>query len=411
MRSVFRAVVTWRFALALVVAIVLWVRLTIDQNPEREDLYPTDIPIEVRGLAPTLLVANETGAVRVRISAPEDSWRRLQASSFRATIDLNQAGPGLQQREVMVECSDPDVRLVSHSPPKVAVRVEETRTVEIPVRVNELGTVPFGFRVVGPPLVTPDRITVSGPASAIEKVTEAFVSVRMEELKSTVERSLKPEPRGASGAVSSVRIEPQAVTVTVQVEQIAGSKVVPVVPVVRGQPSSGHWLSGVVVDPLTVQIVGEPGLLEALTVLSTQEIDISGAQGDQVRTVAIVRPAGVSLVRDVPASVRVIVSALPGQQTREVVVTPVGGSGVVLPSVVTITLVGTQPLLQRVATGDVLATVDVTGLVPGTYVLPVTVAPLEGVRIERIDPQTASVTIAAVSEGLPGDGALPGGTR
>ena len=58
MRSVFRAVVTWRFALALVVAIVLWVRLTIDQNPEREDLYPTDIPIEVRGLAPTLLVAN-----------------------------------------------------------------------------------------------------------------------------------------------------------------------------------------------------------------------------------------------------------------------------------------------------------------------------------------------------------------
>ena len=258
MRSAFRAVVTWRFALALVVAIVLWVRLTIEQNPEREDLYPTDIPIEVRGLAPTLLVANETGGVRVRISAPEDSWRRLQASSFRATIDLNQAGPGLQQREVMVECSDPDVRMVSHSPPKVAVRVEETRTVEIPVRVNEIGTVPFGFRVVGPPLVTPDRITVSGPASAIEKVTEAFVSVRMEELKSTVERSLKPEPRGASGAVSSVRIDPQAVTVTVQVEQIAGSKVVPVVPVVRGQPSSGHWLSGVVVDPLTVQIVGEP---------------------------------------------------------------------------------------------------------------------------------------------------------
>ena len=411
MRSVFRAVLTWRFALALVVAIVLWVRLTIEQNPEREDLYPTDIPIEVRGLAPTLLVANETGAVRVRISAPEDSWRRLQASSFRATIDLSQAGAGLQQREVMVECSDPDVRLVSHSPPKVAVRVEETRTVEIPVRVNELGTVPFGFRVVGPPLVTPDRITVSGPASAIEKVTEAFVSVRMEELKSTVERSLKPEPRGASGAVASVRIEPQAVTVTVQVEQIAGSKVVPVVPVVRGQPSAGHWLSGVVVDPPTVQIVGEPGLLEPLAVMSTQEIDVSGAQGDQVRTVTIVRPAGVSLVRDVPATVRVIVSALPGQQTREVAVTAVGGLGVVSPPVVTVTLVGSQPQLQRVATGDVLATVDVAGLVPGTYVLPVAVAPLEGVRIERIDPLTASVTIAVVVEGSPGDGALPGGTR
>ena len=87
MRSVARAIATWRFGLALSVAVVLWASLTFAQNPEREDVYPTDIPIEVRGLAPTLVVANELGSVRVRIVAPEDSWRRLQASSFRATLD------------------------------------------------------------------------------------------------------------------------------------------------------------------------------------------------------------------------------------------------------------------------------------------------------------------------------------
>jgi YbbR domain-containing protein len=392
-----RAVATWRFFLALSVAVVLWVGLTIAQNPEREDGYPTDIPIEVRGLAPTLVVANELGSVRVRIGAPEESWRRLQASSFRATLDLSQLPAGLHQRAVLVECSDPDVRLQSWTPAKVSVRVEETRTVAVPVRVNFIGAVPFGFRVVGAPLVSPATVSVVGPTSVVEKVTEAGVTVRMDELKSTVERTIKPEPRGGSGVVGGVRVEPQSVSVTVEVEQIAGSKAVPVIAAVKGQPAPGYGLAGVSTEPSTVQVVGDPALLEKLSTLTTQDVDVTGASADVNRTVGVVRPPGVNVVGEVPLAVRVRVAPLPGQQARTVAVLATGLmsglSASVDPAAVTVVVSGTQPALLRLTGGDVVGDVDMTALGPGTYLIPVKATAPEGVRVERAEPDRVSVIV------------------
>lgn len=401
MRAIARAVVTWRFALALSVAVVLWVSLTIAQNPEREDAYPTDIPIEIRGLAPPLVVANELGSVRVRIVAPEDSWRRLQASSFRATLDLSQLPPGLHQRDIAVECSDPDVRMQTWGPAKVSVRIEETRTISVPVRVNFVGSVPFGFRVVGAPLVSPGTVAVIGPASVVEKVTEAGVTVRMDELKSTVERTIKPEPRGVSGVVGAVRVDPQSVSVTVEVEQIAGSKAVPVVAMVKGQPAPGFALAGVAVEPSTVQVVGDPALLEKLSTLTTQDVDVTGATADVSRAVPVVRPTGVSVVGEVPLAVRVRVAPLPGQQARTVAVVPTGLmaglTASIEPASVTVVVSGPQPVLLRLSGGDVVGQVDLTALGPGTFLMPFTATAPDGVRVERTEPDRVAVVVAVAT--------------
>lgn len=399
MRSVVRAVLTWRFVLALSVSILLWVRLTIVQNPDREDPYPTGIPVEVRGLGPTLVVANDVGTVRVRILAPEESWRQLQASSFRATVDLTGLPAGLHQRGVMVECSDPDVRLVRQEPVIATVRVEEIRSAEVPVHANLIGDVPFGYRMVGTPLVEPDGLMVVGPASAVERVTEAIVTVRMDELRSTAERSIKPEPRGVSGAVPGVRLDPQAVSVTVNVEQIAASKSVPVVATIKGQPANGYAMASVTVDPPTVQVVGDPAQLERLSTLATQDLDVSGASADLTRSVPVVRPRGISTVGEEPITVRVRVSALPGQQARSVAVVPtelmLGIAAVVDPPTVTVVLSGTQPSLLRLGGGDVEAAVDLTALGPGTFLLPVTATAVDGVRVERVEPDRVAVVLSA----------------
>ena len=90
----------WRFLFALLLSIALWARLTLEQNPERRDLYPTDIPVEASGLSPGLVVANEVQPVRLRISAPSQSWRTLEPGSFRAQVDLSGVTPGLVQRDV-----------------------------------------------------------------------------------------------------------------------------------------------------------------------------------------------------------------------------------------------------------------------------------------------------------------------
>jgi YbbR domain-containing protein len=383
------------------VAVVLWASLTIAQNPEREDGYPTDIPIEVRGVAPTLVVANELGSVRVRIVAPEDSWRRLQASSFRATLDLSSLSAGLHQRDIKVECSDPDVRIQTWTPAKVSVRIEETRTISVPVRVNFVGAVPFGYRVVGAPQVSPETVSVVGPTSVVEKVTETGVTVRMDELKSTVERTIKPEPRGRSGVVGGVRVEPQSVSVTVEVEQIAGSKAIPVVASVKGQPAAGFGLTGITIEPSTVQVVGDPAVLEKLQTVASQDVDITGAIADVTRSIAVVRPAGVSVVGEVPLLVRVRVVPLPGQQARTIAVLPTGLltglTASIEPPSVTVVVSGAQPALQRLAAGDIVGQVDLAALGPGTFLVPVTATAPDGLRLERTEPERVAVAVTLAS--------------
>jgi YbbR domain-containing protein len=388
----------WRFLLALVVSTTLWARLTLDQNPQRQDEYPSEIPVEARGLPAGLVVANELPPVTVRIEAPPESWRTLKVSSFRATVDLTDARPGLLQPPVQVEVSDPDVRVLDRSPSKVTVRVEEVRTASVPVRLTQLGSVPFGFRVVGEPTLVPPRVEVSGPASAVEKVSEAEVAVRMDEAKATIDRSLKPEPRGPSGVVTNVRVEPQSVTVTIQVEQIAGSKAISVVPVVRGQPAAGYWQGAITVDPTTIQVVGDPGLLETITVLNTADVDVTGAQADVTRAVPIVRPQGVTLVRDQTATVRIAIQPLPGRQVRDVPVAVQGVDSALAaapnPGVVSMAISGPQPALNRLGPTEVVATVDAAGRGPGSHSLPVAAQVPDGVRVDRITPESVTVSLA-----------------
>jgi YbbR domain-containing protein len=257
MMQFFTETLGWRFLLALILSSTMWARLTLEQNPQRQEEFPTDIPIEVRSMPPGLVLANELPPVRVRVSAPQTSWQSLRASSFRASIDLADAKSGLAQPEVKVEVSDPDVRVLEVRPSKVTVRIEEVRTVSVPVRLVQLGSVPFGYRVVGEPSIVPPAVDVIGPTSAVEMVSEAEVAVRMDEAKSTIDRTLQPEPRGPAGVVSGVRVQPQLVTVTIQIEQIAASKSVSVVPQVRGQPAPGYWQGAITVAPPSIQIVGD----------------------------------------------------------------------------------------------------------------------------------------------------------
>jgi YbbR domain-containing protein len=189
------------------------------------------------------------------------------------------------------------------------------------------------------------------------------------------------------------------VTVTIRVEQIAGSKTVSVVPQVRGQPAAGYWQGQISVEPPSVQIVAEPALLEQTTVINTAPVDVTGAEADVVRTVPLVRPTGVTVVGVESATVRVAVQSLQGQQVRDVAVTvqnvPEGRTASVVPGVVQVTLSGPQPALARLQVSDVVATANMEGLGEGTQSVPVTArVGVEGIQVDRVSPERVNVTLS-----------------
>jgi len=120
-----------------------------------------------------------------------------------------------------------------------------------------------------------------------------------------------------------------------------------------------------------------------------------------VRSVPLLRQAGVSVVPDQPVTVRVSIQPLDGQQVRDLAVgvqnVAAGLTASVTPPTVSVTLAGPQPQLQRLSSDDVTATVDASGLNSGTKALPVTVQAPEGIRVVRVAPDTVTVAVSRAS--------------
>jgi YbbR domain-containing protein len=388
-----------RYLLSLALSITLWSVVTASENPERVDWFPTRIPIETRGLPQGLVIKGEIAPVRLRIAAPRESWSRLQESNFVAYVNLSGAEPGVREAEVRVEVSDPRVRVLGIDRPRVPVRIEPLKTVTVPVRVQIQGNVALGYRLEEDQVkVTPDRVTVSGPASVVDEVTHVNVNVRIEGERSSVTVSRRPVPQNRLGGdvAGITNLEPQTVEVVVPIRQVASYKTVSVVADVRGQPAPGFIVSGITVTPGTVTILGEPRRVEDITTISTSPIDISGATGTLERQASLVRPPNVSLEVEQPVTVRVQITSVPASTTVRLAVVldnpPSGLVATVNPTTVEVTLSGPSPLLQQV--DRLLARIDAAQLTAGTHTVSPQVTVPDGVNVVRMNPAQVTLTLA-----------------
>ena len=76
----------------MVLSVAVWVMANVELNPEVTASFSSAIPIEVTGLPKGVVVyGTEPGSVNVKLRAPQDSWSRLRAASFRAYVDLSGA--------------------------------------------------------------------------------------------------------------------------------------------------------------------------------------------------------------------------------------------------------------------------------------------------------------------------------
>ena len=399
----------WRLLLALVLSVAIWAGLTLERNPQRQEVFPSELLVETAGLPANLVVVNQVPLIRVRVNAPVESYRRLQAASFRVSVDLDGVAPGLHQLPVEVEVSDPQVQIVEAIPSHVDVRLEELVAKRLPVQIRILDTPPFGYRhedpIMEPEEVRENGIAVKGPRSIVERVTEVLASVRLGQETATIDRVIRPEPLGPSGVIGGVTLEPETVTVRVPIRQLSGFKTVPIVAQVDGQPAPGYLVQGIELTPLAVEVVGNPALLDGVRVISTAVLDISGAEENIDVETALSLPTGVSLSYEQRVFVSVRINSVQGQTVFTTALAWVNlGPRLLIslqPTTVEVTLSGPQPRLLDLTGADLAATVNAAGLGPGVHTVPILLAAPEGTSVDRLRPQTATLVIQRVPTPTP----------
>jgi YbbR domain-containing protein len=174
------------------------------------------------------------------------------------------------------------------------------------------------------------------------------------------------------------------------------TKVVPIVPSVEGEPAAGFVAGTVTADPPTVEIAGPASAVSRLTEAVTEPVSVAGARRPVTDTVTVGSPdPSVRLTTPVSARVTVNVTAAPIEWSVTGLMIQVRNASrqVVLAShEVTVSVRGPRDA-RDVTAGDFDASVDVTGLQPGQYELPVRVVPPARVGIVSVQPAMVRVRI------------------
>ena len=272
-------------------------------------------------------------------------------------------------------------------------------TVERNIRVPlEYQNVPPGMEIAGEP---PDEVDVRlrGSSGNLARVVQGDVVAALD--LTNVRPGTRILPLQASEVrvpfgVQVVQVTPPTVSLDLE---YSGEKVVPVSPVVEGDPAPGYVVGRITTSPSTVEVVGPLGRLDNLREATTEPVRVDGARERVEDRVTIgIEDASVRLRE--PQTARVTVEVLPAAVERTLdgvaVVAANVRSGLrarVSPTTVSVTVRGGGDHVTALAADALGATVDLTGLGRGRHVLPVQIPPREGVTVERIEPARVTVTV------------------
>jgi len=198
--------------------------------------------------------------------------------------------------------------------------------------------------------------------------------------------------------VEVIWVEPAEVTLTLEP---AGTANFPVRPHIDGQPAPGFIVGGVSVDPSSVALAGPESRLHTATAATTDPISISGATA-AVTAVVAVSPMDPELRLREPRDARVTVTIVPESflnaktfPARPVATRNLGAGWTALatPTQVSVTLRISAGLSGGIDERRVVPYVDLVGLGPGQYTLPVRVDPAPEFSVTAISPAAVSVQI------------------
>jgi YbbR domain-containing protein len=385
-----------RVALALGLSFALWTFVSFSQNPE-ELVRFDDMALQVVGLNPELVLVDTNGlpnptlpSIDITVRTDRAQRNDLRPVDLRPVLDLT----NLEAGDHLVPVNVQPTRNISFSVPSsgvepaaVPIRLEQLISRTVPITLEITGNLPFSFERGEPTIRQSDtgdliaQVELTGPQSRVERVVAARAVANVEQLRVSYDAPVQLTPIDErDDPVEGVRVIPAAVRVLIPINSVVGLRLVPIAPVIVGNPAAGYAVAAVDVDPPLITLTGSSGPLNAVSSLSTTLIDLSGASSTLETTVPIIFPSGTSAQAGQPTQARVTIRLDPVDRPFQIQlpaqVNVLGANNGLLisanPSVVSVDLAGPVSALNALAQQTVRADVDVTGLGPGTYTLTAT---------------------------------------
>lgn len=396
-------------AVSIVLATMLWLAVSNEENPTLSRELPYQLPVEAVNVPRAFIVSGTSpDKVSVTLTGARDQVDGVRPNDISARVDLSGADTTGASEDNPIRVQAPAEIVVRQrgvqgelTPQSIQVTLEPEVRRTVQVHVNTLGTLPAGYELAEPPAVQPFQATIIGAKQNIDLVDAAVVDVKLDGLTVNIDQSLELDPRDSAGhSIGHVSVEPSSVTLSLKVHQIEFTRQFLIDPHVRGRPAAGYGVGVVQAQPSSLSVLGSLDALDQVSTIPTQDVDVEGATSDVVRTVSIQLPPGLT-VADPNATIVVRVPIQPQTGPGSLGLPPkvvglsTGLSATLQSATVVVDLTGPLPTLLRLTPADVVVTVDASGLGPGTYRLEPKVGLPPGVQVDGVVPDHIGLTISA----------------
>jgi YbbR domain-containing protein len=390
---------------ALVLAILLYGVVVVGQNAR---VFPGSIPIVARNEpSGAIVLSNLPNVTEVRYLANKDPNLRVDTSSFQAYADLSGVNPnaGIVSVPVKVEAPDSRVQVLSWSPDRVQIQVDQVITAQVPVRVNEVSVPPqFDVR---PPVMSQDTVTVRGAASTVRQVDHVEARVQIDPAGFDFDRDVELVPVDAFGEAvpQPISVDPATVRVQIAVFKDRETRTLPVAPDVTGTPAPGFEIVSVKVAPLVVNVEGDSDQLATLVLADTAPISVDGATADVTTTVDLALPTGVLQIGPARYDVTITIRAIAGSRSFNAGIALAGARADrtyrLSTDQVVVTIGGPLAQLDALQGQTLQVTANVAGLGPGSHEVKLAASLPAGLTALTISPAKVTIAVGVPSPSPP----------
>lgn len=401
--------------ISVIVAIILWLYAVSELNPETTKTI-TDVPVEVINMDALneknlTLVDDPVSSISIRIRGLVNDIRKVNISNLKAVLDLSEIDwTGTRQVELNVEGLLPrEVKL--DKTPELSLTINEITRKPIPVVVELTGESEKNYRV-HEPVIEPRTITIYGAQSLVDSVVQGVVQLDLDKAVSTIEQSIIIKLVDAAGRnVDSKYLNKH---------QSSALVTVPIYPIrsievranITGEPAAGFVLDSVSVDPTQIVVNGYASVVEKLTYLTTEAIDIRNAVEDIHTTVDLVLDKGLYLEPGQPSKINVVVHISETSITNtiqvigaEILNVPDGFTAFIEDFSMSVQLRGPYTVISPLTMDDLLPSVDLSQLitedgelVPGQYTLPVVINVPDRTELVQVANDMVVVNVQLIEE-------------
>ncbi len=270
--------------LALILAVVLWLYVTNEQNPPVE--ASVSVPLEVRGVSDTLVAVDMPDAVRVKVRGPRSITAVLTPQDLKAYVDIKGANEG--RHVVRVHALVPtSLEFIEVQPDKLTVRVDSKASRTLPVEIRVTGTATAGT-VVAKATLNPQQVTVEGPRATVDSVDRVILPLDLTGRSADFTAQLAPLLVNRDGrAVEGVTVTPNRIGVAANLAKGVDKKTVDIKTIIYGDMAPGNVLKSVVTTPVRVELSGDAKELEKVDFVYTEPISVAGINRDTEKEVKL----------------------------------------------------------------------------------------------------------------------------